>query len=480
MKVLFLSTYSGVCPHFEAGLEVLSKHVELEDDIFVLNCDGVLDICPSNLQGSFARCLICKERFKKGINCLGSSNIQVINLERKKYLYKFKSLPKIFSNIEELKSFKLNNIDFGAAVACSLISELRDHKFDPIRYRDRVNKTLKSSVLIYQNMIDLLERINPDISYIYNGSSAYDRPAVRACQKLKYVFFTYDMNMVKYALAENSLGQDLEKFKKEILQLWKEGKEKKEEKKKIGTKWFIDARGDKGFFVKDQKKGQLPENFDFSKRNMAIFNTSLDELETFPEYHTGVYSCEIEAMQQIVKSFENDSDIRFYFRVHPNLKDLNNTQMKNLKKLSAEGHKNLEIIWPEELIDSYALLEACEKTIVFFSSIGVEACFWGKPSIILGKASYEDLNCCYIPKSHREVVEMINSKLLPKSKDDVLKYGYWVLKKRIKFKKFNKDDLTYCGKKLGLENNFKNRFLFSFYSKIDQIRNKLNKFRSRV
>ncbi len=470
MKVLFLSVYNGRCPHFETELELMANHLEKGDDIYVLSCNGIFDICPSNNDQSMVSCLLCRQRFEMGIGCLDSFRIKIFKLNKRKYLQKIDLLPDKFNNVKELKRFELEGVDFGASVACSLISDLRDHEFDTILHKDRINRTLKASVLIYMNMVDFLKNIKPDISYIYNGRFAFDRSAMRACQKLSFPFFTYDMGKTAYALCKNSFPQDLKRRKKEILDIWDYSEICEEDKKKIGKKWFIDNRERRGVFCKDQKQGLLPEKFDFSKRNVVIFNSSLDELETFPEWKSSLYFTENEGILRLTKAFEGEKNIKFYLRIHPNLKSLKNSQITSLKKLASCNCENLEIIWPEDLVDSYALLDACEKVIVFSSTMGLEASFWGKPVILLGRALYEDLGCCYIPKNHGEAVEMIRLHLLPKNKDHGLKYGHWVLKRCIGFKKFDKDKLTFLGKKLRIKKNLKNRLLLSFYYRLDALR----------
>jgi hypothetical protein len=71
-------------------------------------------------------------------------------------------------------------------------------------------------------------------------------------------------------------------------------------------------------------------------------------------------------------------------------------------------------------------MDACEKTITFGSTIGVEATYWGKPSILLGKSYYDQMDGIYKPTSFEELFNLINTpKLSPKRKEDILAYGYF-------------------------------------------------------
>ena len=76
-------------------------------------------------------------------------------------------------------------------------------------------------------------------------------------------------------------------------------------------------------------------------------------------------------------------------------------------------------------IDSYKLIDACEKVITFGSTMGIECVFLEKPSILAGRAVYEHLGGVYIPKNHDGFIDLINSYLNPTSIIGALKYGYW-------------------------------------------------------
>ena len=70
--------------------------------------------------------------------------------------------------------------------------------------------------------------------------------------------------------------------------------------------------------------------------------------------------------------------------------------------MNGKKFKNLKIIWPEEKIDSYALILGCEKVITFGSTIGFEASFLGKPVISINNKKAKKLNYAYFPKNHKD------------------------------------------------------------------------------
>jgi hypothetical protein len=70
-------------------------------------------------------------------------------------------------------------------------------------------------------------------------------------------------------------------------------------------------------------------------------------------------------------------------------------------------------------------MNSVEKVISFGSTMGIEALYWGKPSILLGRSFYETSRGLFIPKNHEETKFFISSTLSSSSNEDAIKFGYW-------------------------------------------------------
>jgi len=103
----------------------------------------------------------------------------------------------------------------------------------------------------------------------------------------------------------------------------------------------------------------------------------------------------------IFYNFKNKPEYHFYLRVHPMLGKFPNSQWDEIRHFD---YRNLTIIEPEEPVDSYCLLDSCEKVIIFGSTMGVEATFWEKPSILIGQSFYSLLDCVYQPQFTEELL----------------------------------------------------------------------------
>jgi hypothetical protein len=224
----------------------------------------------------------------------------------------------------------------------------------------------------------------------------------------------------------------------------------------------------------------LPQGWDASKRNVAIFNGVLAEFLVFDEWRDTAGYNQNAVMEQLIKFFRNNSQIHFYLRIHPNLRGETNVQMHELKQLAARGYENLTVIWPEDVIDTYELVDQADKILTFGSTVGVEACFWGKASILWGVASYEDLDCAYKPKTFDEICSLIQQDLPPKPKHHALPYGYWEMMRGVEFKYYKPTGLsegTFQGATLLPTLSLMNKIQLRFDSKMAKISSKIKSLR---
>jgi len=417
------------------------QHKRKGHQVFVVRCLGEIENCISNPKSEQRKCKKCIKRFNRGIRKVKLIRSNIINLPAKSVSSR---IPKKFQDFKELKGFKIDDANLGMGVISTLISIINDYKFDTIEYKDEIFKLLRTAFYIYRAFLKILNDIKPDLVYIFNGRFSELHAAIKACEKLSIPYKTHDRgaNIFKYSTYDNCLPHSIENIKKEIENCWQKSDDNNYE---LGKKWFRDRRAhvDQAWpsFIKDQKNYLLPDSFDKSKHNIAIFNSSLDEYEAIPEWANPIYDNEIKALYKIFEDFKDNEDYHFYLRVHPNLRrsKINNRQLEEIRNIKNQRYKNVDIIWPDDPIDTYSLLDNCDKSLVFCSTIGVEACFWNKPAILAGRAIYEDLECAYIAKSHDDLLELIKSDLKPKDKEGAIKYGYWQSVRGVPFKYFKPD-----------------------------------------
>jgi hypothetical protein len=336
-----------------------------------------------------------------------------------------------FKDVEELKRMQYKNTNIGFGVASSLISRFREHNLDTVSYRKEINTEIQLSKQILDNYIEQAENFKPDLVYVFNGRLSMYAPIV-AYSKLHNIpfrVFEFTSRKEKYHIVYNTIPHDVDYEANDINRTW-ESNDNIEEKCKIGERFFEDTC--KGLslleesFVSQQKKNQLP---DFGNQEIiSFFNSSIDEYASVPgwEKYIFIYKNEVDAIKDVCQRYNDDKTKQFVLRIHPNLKNLHNTQTKELEQL--KDVKNLFIISSESPISSYEVLRKSSKIVTFGSTIGIEATYFRIPSILLGLGFHRDLDVACIPKSRDDLYALLNMRNLPpKPKENALKYGYWWL-----------------------------------------------------
>jgi len=425
MKILFYSNYI-IQKAFEIDLEIAFNHLKKGDDVHFLTCESDMPSCGLNQEHAVGICMQCIFRKKHGF-----SKIPIIpeNIHELK-LSDFPNniiLPQ-FKNIKELKNFEVDNIDIGSSVASTLIRKYREPDLSLNNHRYEIETQLKTAYSIYLGVKAFLEKLKPDLFYIFNARTFSLRPAMRAAQKLAIPFRITEAGGVsnRYIMCENNNPHNLAFLKQDILNTW-DNEPDLEKKEQIAHQWFNDRKSGKPqawySFSDYQTRGRIVEGFDPLKRNIAIFNSSDDELESVDsEWKNTFFANQEEALKKILTG-NLDPNIHFYLRVHPNLRFMNNSQIQRISQLKSP---HLTVISPHSVIDTYELVKQCEKVLTFGSTVGIESAYQNKPSIMLGRRHYEHLNSCYIPQSFAETVELLNNpELKPLDNIGAIKYGYW-------------------------------------------------------
>lgn len=425
-KVIFYST-QGIGPlHLGQELEIIKRHQNKGWNIKVVTCNNVLTSCYFNPCHNLVACAMCESRSNSWHQHLGLSSDQLITLKQLNiYTEEFQ-----VKDLNHLLEFSYKGMDLGRGVASSFISLNRNYKIDGSidHHKKLINELLSMSMNVAENFLGLFHDDKPDKIVLFNGRFAELYPAICVAVKLGIEFETFETGSTvnRLQIFKNSLPHSIA-FKYKLMQeLWINTP--KEEREKVGRDWYINRRHGKVLkgksFIGKQVKNSLPEGFNPEIINVAIFNSSEDELKVIEEYQTHLYDNQNQAIQQIIEHLEGDPNIHFYLRVHPNLAGVDNSQMQEIAQWN---YKNLTVIDPLDPIDTYFLMESCNKVLVFVSTTGVEATFWGKPSILYGNSAYKPTKATYCPESFQELIGFIKDPCLkPIPQEKALIYSYFL------------------------------------------------------
>lgn len=419
----------GVWPcHIAVEMELIEKHAKKGDAVHLFSCRGGLLSCQQNIDHHYFTCG----------DCLRQRALAMAKVEAKYAAFPFPvltraercrlwKLPFRFQSMDELRGFKYENFDVGEAVISSMVSRYRNPHQDPVFDVNLVRRLMISAVGIYLTMRRELKARDIRLMYVFNGRYATHRAVLRACQAEKVECLVHDRGFDKdhYHLYQNQMIHEIAPRVQEIREYWDAAEPNRREQ--IASQFFNNRRAglipNWKSYTKEQQKALLPAGWNPDGRNVAIYVSSEDEFVAIgPDWKNDLYpEGQAAAIRKIAQDMVRlDPAVHLWVRVHPNLKGVDNPFTRDLAKI---GGANVTVIPADSPVDTYALLDACEKVVTFGSTMGIEAVFWGKPSVLLGKSFYRLLNACTVPVSHAEAVQAICSMLPRPDRRGALQYG---------------------------------------------------------
>ena len=438
---------------YEAALE----ESKLGNEVLFLYCDGILDLCGENTSCDRTKCKFCAHGFRNRAKKYLGSSVKMIPLSNY-YTDDIKNQEKAISfhynNNDELKSLDFHGVDVGYGALSTYITWTRNlnPNFGKKEIREYFDILLGVEIRLSLILEKVLSEFQPDLVYFHNGRFVYFKPAFRLPQLQGIPFIctetAYDINQNVYQeFIDGDIPHSMDFWTKKMNRYWN-AETNIEERERIGSLFFNNRRnakfsGDK-IYVKGQISGKLPDGFDSKIENIVIFNSSEDEMGAIGQEveKYSLFKSQYEGIITIAERYMNDKTKHFYLRIHPSLKNVPYDYHVNLLKLD---YPNLTVIPGDSDISTYALMDAADKVIVFGSTTGAEASYWGKPVICLYFAFYYKLGCVYTPASVDEAWKLIETKNLePADGKASMKYGYFFLSSnKEKFHQLNMDASTF-------------------------------------
>jgi hypothetical protein len=454
-KVAFFHSHTLWPNHFDTELEIIDLFKKYGIEVISYVCNSHFEKCDTNFGGNFAKCYQCINKRELGFKAIDFYS-KVIPIKIKNINY---DLPNDI-DIDKIKNLKYKNFDFGYAALSSIISRTRDPFLDIQSSKLIFNKYINNSISLYDFFIESLSNEKPSLVFIFNGRFSYTRALLRACEYLDIQFYTHERgsSKEKYMLFSNVMPHNIDYFIYNINKYWLNDLHSIDEKSNIGANYFKDKISGKELswisFTNQQKINLLPSSWDKTKYNIGIFLSSEDEfIAISDEWDSGLFKNQIQGLEYLCNFFSNFKNIHIYIRIHPNSLRLK----KFIERINEFKNEHTFVINPDSEISTYNLLFNVDKVLTFGSTVGLEATFWGKPSINLGISFYKNLNVTFNPSSLHDLDLLITDKdLMPKPADNAIKYGYYMSNFGYNFENYKANNL-FDGKYKGFSlNHYKN------------------------
>lgn len=464
MKVLIVDFWS-VTPHLETSFEIINNHLKMDDMVFYYFLGHEL---PEKHSIRKRKGKLQIKRFlpeRRAARLVRNSNLKYVDSYRIREVSQFESISEI--SHEKLVEIKYKESLIGLSVASTLISQLKESEPDYYSHLALIRRMLKSAAMSYDACDEIIQDVNPDLVYVFNGRFMHYRSLMDACLKNRVPFKIHERgsSIRKYSILDY-MPHDSDKRQDEMIKFWKNSKFEKSYCSELANKYFLERREgiDQSWmsFRKFHSEGFLPK-INEGKKVISFFTSSDDEFKAVGDLHRSVYwPDQIKAINAFLNCCARDPSFQGFIRIHPHIAQKSKKDYTFWHNLDVP--KNVTILPADSGIDTYSLIEFSDIVITSGSTVGIESVYWGTPSICLGPSFYGKLGCVYLPKSENELWDLLHSDDLEANKEACLPYGYFMNEFGIYFKFFEPSGF-FSGEFLGV-NLFKDNWIESIIKRL--------------
>lgn len=292
-------------------------------------------------------------------------------------------------------------------------------------YSTLATRLRNHTVFVYRSLLRIFETERIDRLEFFNGRITPTRGALLAAQRAGNAFAVLEVSgRNRYlTVTENASVHDLHAKQTELLQFL----ESKDYALEDGDEFFrarrIGAETNDRSFTQGQRPGVVTLD---ERPVVSIFTSSSDELKiSGPQWFTQASNNPIQFILDLAMLISDNYNL--IVRMHPNqLGDKTGQAATMIRALSNVPH--LTLIRPDSRASTYEILDKSVCVITFGSTIGLEATYWGKPSLLAGRALWDQLEIAYKVDTPQAAALLVRSPPACLSRDQARAVGSYYMR----------------------------------------------------
>jgi hypothetical protein len=314
--------------------------------------------------------------------------------------------------------------DLGWGVLSSVVSVTKNSLVELDSHRALMRRYVEASILAFDRACELIDELRPDEVMLFNGRFATTRAVMRAAEARGIPWRIHERGGDKDRFwITDCLPHDMELIQRKMQAQWRESDAD------AGHGFFQARRNrierDWHSFTRAQQFGRLPPELQGEGDWIAFFTTSEDEMLSIGDRNENQrYPSQFEAIEAVAEAVARLPGTRLCIRVHPHTSQKARADRARWARLRLPG---VVLIGPEDPTDTYALIERAKVVCTYGSTVGVEATYWGRPSLLFSRSYYDHLGVCEVANGAEHVLEFLrHPTTFPKELS--LQYGaFWEL-----------------------------------------------------
>jgi len=374
--------------HFVASLEILKQEAEAGNQNFYYLW-GSCTSYPGRMSRGFESFSgVPPTRIRKLIDVASKGSYKPDRIEIgsdlvEKNLESFVRQFMMLDSINDLRKLEHNEIRPGPAIANEMTNITKNRDLNLKMNLQLFTVLIRSYLEVYFSTKLKLEEGNIEKVYLFNGRFLHER-AVWDCAK------NLSLEVLVFETTRNRYFQRKEGFhsrtnnQKVMIDHWNASSLSRAEKIGIGSKYFGELRG-RG----NPHRVEPGEIFPFNQKYFVYFSSSDDEAVGFWEEWNEPLGNQLMVISRLQEIFDTQDEYVLVIRLHPNLANKGHEVNSNWSAIKSS--RKTIVVGPNQKISSYELLDNSQAVISYGSTIGLEAVFAKKPSIVLADCGYDEI-----------------------------------------------------------------------------------------
>jgi hypothetical protein len=325
----------------------------------------------------------------------------------------------------DLKRLQLREFhDLGWGVLSSSVSFTRNSLVDVHNHRALLQRYCAASILVFEKACELIDQFRPDRVLLFNGRFATTRAVMRAAEARGVPWQIHERGADKDRFwLTDCLPHDMQRIQEKMLAQWRP------EHSEAGHSFFLGRRErvERAWhsFTKAQQYGRLPPEVSAEGDWVAFFTTSEDEMLSIGDRNENrIFPTQMQAIEAAAAAVRELPGTRLCVRIHPHTSLKSRADREKWARLQIPG---VLVIQPDDPTDTYALIERAKAVCTYGSTVGVEATYWGTPSLLFARSHYDQLGVCDIATDAAQITRFLREPRLH-PREPCLAYGaFWAL-----------------------------------------------------
>ncbi|MEZ6086941.1 MAG: hypothetical protein R3C05_02690 [Pirellulaceae bacterium] len=383
---------------------------ELQDegnDVTVAYCAAKCGTCICNQMGNPVVCGICRTTTRLTAKRLGLNAVPLeIDSESTS-----NCLDISFSERKELVEGVLSGL---ISVFRILPKDIKRHRLLRILKR----RSYRTAVGLLRQLKSLMARTRPDRFEVFNGRHACSKAGLLAAKSFIIPYYTLEVTSRRRPIIHRGYtAHDRVGVQQRILS--------QPVDMELATQFYENRkRPQNNRFAKHHSSRFVLPSTDGFDRLVTVFLSSQDEFASLGKSWRSTFDEDHAVIGRLCRRFPKSL---FCIRFHPNQGGIKSDITSEFQKLGELP--NVTVYYPHDPANTYDLINGSDVVVVFNSTVAAEACWAGKPVIMIGPSFYDRLDVGYTPTDEDELQQLLDiPNLAVKDRQNAARLAHYLLK----------------------------------------------------